>query len=47
MLKKDIDHLNNKNIEILIEKNKFYDKKEKEIDELKEINDTYNQKYKN
>ena len=34
-LKKDIDDLSNKNIEILIEKNKFYEKKKKEINELK------------
>ena len=39
-LKKDFDNLNNKKIEILIGKNEFYEKKKKEIDKLKEINNT-------
>ena len=42
MLKKYIDDLNNKNIEILIEKNEFYEKKKKEINELKQTNNTHN-----
>ena len=43
-LKKDIKDLENKNIEIMIIKNEYYEEKKEEIDELKEINNTYNQK---
>ena len=32
-LKKDIKDLENKNIEIMIEKNEYYEEKKKEIDE--------------
>ena len=45
-LKKDIKDLENKNIEIMIKKNEYYEEKKKEIDELKEIINM-NKKYKN
>ena len=44
-LKKDIKDLENENIEIIIKKKiEYYEEKKKEIDELKEINNKYEQK---